>query len=667
MKFVHTIRFKLILLTVIPLLVLAAAFISVSMLTSISLVNDAMENTIDSASATVAGVNARTLANAKTSVTVISNTHGLAALMESRDTAELESSFDDLYRSAGCDELYLTDETGGVIFHMGGDAADVDISSLPIVQGALSGQTLAYTSETDLGFCITSSAPVYDDSGVLVGTSFVAFKIDTDAYVDDIKDMTKTDVTIFAGDMRVATTLLNNGQRAVGTVLSEELSKQIIGAGKSVTGKNAVLGRPYYTSYTPIVNPDGTVTGIVFVGIPEIDMGWIYTIWAIIIVSFTVVTYFVLHFVIKSLITPIKHLAKGAATLATGDISVDIKCDRTDELGTLQASFSEMVSGIRAQAEALSRLSEGDLSFDFGVRSDKDIIGNSIVHLMDHNNQVMNSIADAATQVSNASSQIAQGSQSLAQGATEQSVTVESLSQYLSQVDRQTRENVDMTNQAAELGNTIKLSAEKGSTQMSQMMQAVKEINDASNSIGKVIGVIDSIAFQTNILALNAAVEAARAGQHGKGFAVVAEEVRSLAAKSAEAAKDTSGLIANSITKAELGARIAAETATSLKEIVEGINKSSKIMSDIAKSSGEQAQEIAHINKGVDQVAIVVQQNSATAEEFAASSQEMSGQSVHLQEQIQQFKLRDQPRVMSPYDQDTALPPSDMTADFGKY
>ncbi len=238
------------------------------------------------------------------------------------------------------------------------------------------------------------------------------------------------------------------------------------------------------------------------------------------------------------------------------------------------------------------------------------------------------------------SKHVADGAQALAQGATEQAATVQQLSASTAEIADKTKMNAQMAGKAASLANTIKINAEKGNRQMDEMTSAVNDINQASQNIGKVIKAIDDIAFQTNILALNAAVEAARAGQHGKGFAVVADEVRSLAAKSAEAAKDTGTLIQNSIEKAELGAKIAKETAVSLADIVSGINESSLIVTEIAKYSEEQSGGINQINDAINQVAQVVQQNSATAEESAAASQEMNTQANSLEDLLAQFHAR---------------------------
>jgi len=311
-----------------------------------------------------------------------------------------------------------------------------------------------------------------------------------------------------------------------------------------------------------------------------------------------------------------------------------------DDISQALAAFLSMMRRISYYGKCLEEISNSNLSGDIDTVSSEDTLGSALVNMQDTLNSVFDNLTSVSSQVAEGAKQLAGGSMGLAQGSTQQAASVQQLSSSISEIAQKTKENAEKAERAATLASTIKINAEKGSHQMDEMMAAVKEINQAGQSINKVIKVIDDIAFQTNILALNAAVEAARAGQHGKGFAVVAEEVRNLAAKSAEAAKDTGGLISNSIEKAQLGSRIAGDTAASLTEIVSGINESSQIVSEIAKSSEEQSIGISQINSGIDQVAQVTQQNSATAQESAAASQEMSGQSSLLDELISQFKLK---------------------------
>ena len=336
-----------------------------------------------------------------------------------------------------------------------------------------------------------------------------------------------------------------------------------------------------------------------------------------------------------------------------GDFSIEVKekavldayAKNEDELGELTRCAGKFVEHVTGASGMIEAISKGDMSGSVHVLTNEDTLGTSLKNMLDNFNIMFGEIKSASSQVFTGAEQIANGAQILAQGSTEQAATAEQLSASISDISEKTRANAEMSGKAATLANSIKGKAEKGSRQMDEMMAAVIEISRESKNISKVIKVIDDIAFQTNILALNAAVEAARAGQHGKGFAVVADEVRNLAAKSAEAAKDTSNLVAESMERAEQGALIAKETATSLLEIVEGINESSDIINEIAKSSEAQSLGIGQINSGIDQVARVVQQNSATAEESAAASEQLSGQSSILEQLIENFTLRDSSTV----------------------
>ncbi|AWI04173.1 methyl-accepting chemotaxis protein [Clostridium drakei] len=345
-------------------------------------------------------------------------------------------------------------------------------------------------------------------------------------------------------------------------------------------------------------------------------------------------------FISRIISKPVNMIAKAADKLAVGDVNVNIELDRKDELGSLAESFKRMIASIQGQALAVERIASGDLTVEVSVKSENDLLGRKLSEMVESNNGVLTNISNAAEQVASGSKQVSDSSIALSQGATEQASSVEELTASLEEISSQTKVNAENANQANELSEFAKANAVKGNAQMKEMLKAMEDINDASSNISKIIKVIDEIAFQTNILALNAAVEAARAGQQGKGFAVVAEEVRNLAARSANAARETTDMIEGSINKVEGGTKIARETADALNEIVNGVEKVANLVNNIAIASNEQAVGIGQVNQGIMQVSQVVQSNSATSEEVAAASEELSSQAVLLKEMVAKFNLK---------------------------
>lgn len=336
----------------------------------------------------------------------------------------------------------------------------------------------------------------------------------------------------------------------------------------------------------------------------------------------------------------LKQVVRALKTVSDGGVEVQLKKNGNDEFGIMIDAIEEMVSNVKNDAEIAEIIAGGDLSMEIKPRTDIDVLGKAFTKLVNDQNYVLGNIREASMQVTTGSQQVASASQSLAKGSTEQASALEQITASIGDIADRTRENAEQANDANTLVVDAKEGAVRGNAQMSEMIEAMNEINASSENISKIIKVIDDIAFQTNILALNAAVEAARAGAQGKGFAVVAEEVRSLAAKSAKAANETAELIEDSISKVEKGSKLAEDTAKALDVIVDNIDKIVKLISNIATASNEQATAITQIDQAIGQVSQVVQSNSATSEQCAAASEELSNQAYRLRELIGKFKLQ---------------------------
>lgn len=347
------------------------------------------------------------------------------------------------------------------------------------------------------------------------------------------------------------------------------------------------------------------------------------------------------HSICKAMKFSLKQLTYIATELTQGnaDLEINLRCE--EEFKNVFTKFDENCKSTMQQAQLAEEIANGNLAIDVPVRSQKDMLGNSLNDLVQKNNRVLTGIQESSMQLTAGAGQVASASQALAQGSTEQASAIEQINASMIDIADKTNHNASKASNVDQLIHQMQKNAEQGNSQMAGLVDAMNAIHGSSKSISKIIKTIDDIAFQTNILALNATVEAARAGVHGKGFAVVAEEVKELAEKSAAAAAETAELIQTSVDSAEGGQQLVKNMAESLTQLADIMGEVVTSIDDIAQASNEQATSITQINQAISQVSEVVQNNSATSEECASASEELSNQAQALRKLIGEYRLKE--------------------------
>ncbi len=568
--------------------------------------------------------------------------NSLVTAINDGDTSALKSEWSKL---AATDHDYIAvfGASGNTVWSSEGYVSSDYDTSTSVTSGV--------TADSDGGISIRYITPINAD-GSKIGTAVIGMNLSEVDYLDEIKELTGAQVTIFNGKTRYATTVVGaDGNRAIGTDMAANVEKQVITGGKVYQGEADILGENHFVEYEPMTDIGGKIVGAYFAGFSSAENDKSFATMILIAVGIAVVAAAasgVIAFTIirKSVTMPIAIAEDLAKNMSAGNLNIpdpEFKF-ADDEIGRFVKNLENTKYTLNSYISDISRILSDMANGNFNSTTSVNYIGDfteiktSFERINDTLRSIISNMNSSADDVMTGANQIADGSQVLAEGTTRQATAIDELSASIDNISSKVQSTAKNAEEANDLSQHSHTKISQQNTEIQTMLDAMEEIRTKSVEIGQIIKTIDDIAFQTNILALNAAVEAARAGDAGKGFAVVADEVRNLAAKSAEAASRTNDLISATGEAVANGVEIAKHTAETMKEVMDYSHKTDVLIKEIASAASDQAEAVGQVTIGIGRIADVVQQNSATAEETAASCEELSGQSRMLKEQVELLK-----------------------------
>ena len=557
-----------------------------------------------------------------------------------------------------CDFFTLLDVEGKVVYRSANPkkSGDTLINELRSAQETLKSKKpcVYFESTPGIPLAIRAAAPVFDETGNMLGILTGGFRLDTVNWVDEMQERYHVHCTTFLGDKRIATTIRkeNSDDRAIGTELNNpKISDPVLGKRETKITETEVLGKPMKVFYSPIVNEgDDKVMGMVFAGIPmERQLTIIrQNLWSNI--SITVVGLlifgFILFSVVQAIVAPIRKMTRVATDLADGQLDVDLDIRSKDETAVLVTAFKNLAESLKAKTEVALTIAQGDLRVWVPLRSEHDTLGISLIRMRYGLYDSIKDLQGIAATVYEESASLSHANESLVNNTTESVGQLKDILDSIRSLHSQTAQNAEHARSAENLTKSARDGSNEGKERMGRMVHAMEAITKSSDEIKKIIRVIDDIAFQTNLLALNAAVEAARAGTHGKGFAVVAEEVRNLASRSAKAARETAGLIEESIRQVQLGSNVALETSDSLNGITDQVEQISKIVSAISQESDQQAKHLGEMTGVVGQVNATADANMQSVTEVTGVIDSISQTALGLDVITKHFKANEGGKVV---------------------